>query len=179
MGLACRLRWRLSASWYELGLTGWFVGWAGQVAGRWAGCLPCRGTASGQAVGLGWRWRPVGRAGLGKLRSWLLAGASWAGQVGWPAGLDRRLVGAYWAQAWPGFFLWAERSGGRWCRAAWLGKLPIGQKQATEECENKGSDLFRNYWIYEAMFRCNGENKGLLPLAASAKALADVQLDAF
>ena len=123
--MACRLHWRLSASWYELGLTGWFVGWAGQVAGRWAGCLPCRGTACGQAVGLGWRWRPVGGAGLGKLRSWLLVGASWAGQVGWPAGLDKRLVGAYGGQVWPGFILWAELSGGSWCRAAWLGKLPI------------------------------------------------------
>ena len=38
------------------------------VGGRWAGCLPCRGTACGQAVGLGWRWWPLGGAGLGKLR---------------------------------------------------------------------------------------------------------------
>ena len=64
------------------------------VGSRWAGCLPRRSTACGQAAKLGWRWRPVGGAALGKLRWWLLAGASWAGQVGWPAGLDRRLVGA-------------------------------------------------------------------------------------
>ena len=41
VGLACRLRWRLSASWCALGLAGWFVGWAGQTAGRWpVGRLP-------------------------------------------------------------------------------------------------------------------------------------------
>ena len=33
-GLACRLCWRLSASWWALGLAGWFVGWAGQAAGQ-------------------------------------------------------------------------------------------------------------------------------------------------
>ena len=101
------------------------------VGGRWAGCLPWRGTACGQAAGLGWCWRPVGRAAL---RWWLLAGASWAGQVGWSAQLDSSPASPQRSHPFPGI--------------DW-------QKQATEECENEGSDLFRNYWIYEVMFRCN------------------------
>ena len=104
------------------------------VGGRWAGCLPCHGTACGQVVGLGWRWRPVGGAALGKLRWWLLAGASWAGQVGWSAQLDSSPAPPQRSHPFPG--------------VDW-------QKQATEECKNEGSDLFRNYWIYEAMFRCS------------------------
>ena len=119
--------------------------------------------------------------GLGTLRRRLLAGASWAGQVGWLAGLG-----------WTGG--WLVPSGARLGPASFYGlsyRVEAGVEQPgwaicllarakppKSVNLNEGSDLFRN-WIYEAMFRCNGENKGLLPLAASAKALADVQLDAF
>ena len=115
------------------GLGRWVLG-KRLVGGRWAGCLPWRGTACGQAARLGWRWRPVGGAALGKLHWWLLAGTSWAGQVGWSAQLDSSPTPPQKSHPFPG--------------VDW-------QKQATEECENEGSDFFRNYWIYEAMFRCS------------------------
>ena len=123
-GLACRLRWRLSASW------AWQVGSLAGL-GKWLvdGLAACHAAALPMGRHSGWAG-----AGLGKLRSWLLAGASWAGQVGWSAQLDSPPTPPQRSHP----FLGAD----------W-------PKQASEECKNEGSDLFRNCWIYEAMFRCS------------------------
>ena len=132
-GLACGLRWRLSASWCALGLAGWFVGWAGQTAGGWpVGRLPAMarhclwaGSRAGlvlAASGQGCSALVVaGRCELG-WASWLVSSA---GQFPAPPLRSHPFPGVDW------------------------------QKQATEECENEGSDVFRNYWIYEVMFRCS------------------------
>ena len=107
---------------------GWANGWS--VAG---GPAACHGAAL-----------PVGRQ-----QGWAGAGGQWAGLLCaggcWPvrAGLGKLVGQLSWTVPPPHH------------RGATPSLALTGQKQATAECENEGSDLFRNYWIYEVMFRCS------------------------
>jgi len=57
---------------------------------------------------------------------------------------------------------------------------PFGKSKPPKSARTKEAISFEiTGFTKRCSFRCNGESKRLLPLAASAKVFADVQLDAF